>query len=84
MLLVCLLGILTLKSYTGLQKASKRKRSAFRMHLLHEVAKEGQRKTMMHLNLYFGAKIWLLVSEANNTNWMETQAIYLLSYKIKY
>ncbi len=61
MFLVCLLVILTLKSYTGLQKASKRRRSAFGVHLFREEAKEGQRKTMMHLNWYFGAKIWLLV-----------------------
>ncbi len=43
-------SILTLKSYTGLQKASKRRRSAFGVHLLHEEAKEGKRKTKIHLN----------------------------------
>ena len=30
-------------------------------HLLHKEAKEGQRETVMELNCYFGATIWLLV-----------------------
>ena len=41
------LQILTLKSYTALQKAPKSRRSAFGVHLLREEAKEGQRKTMI-------------------------------------
>ena len=52
------------KSYTGLQKASKRRRSAFGVHLLREEAKQGHRKTMMQFDWYKGAKIWLLVRSA--------------------
>ncbi len=38
-------------------------------------AKEGQRKTMMHLNWYFGAKIWLLVQSVTTERLKEKNVI---------